>query len=208
MSGSLPPDKKSILRKEITARLADVTPEETAAQSRRISETIMDLPQWQRAKVFLAYLPIPGEYDSRHLLEAALARDLFVGVPRLVNRTRNLSLGRNMEFHRIFSLNGPWDTHPYGLKEPQENAPVFFPEKYAKDEIFVLTPGLAFDRHGLRLGRGGGYYDTYIGRFPGQLTLVAPAFTCQIVERVPAEPHDGPVDLIVYPGGIIGDKNR
>jgi len=92
------------------------------------------------------------------------------------------------------------------MAEPFPDRPTVDPACFRREEILVITPGLAFDRRRFRLGRGGGFYDTYLGRFPGGLTLVAPAFSCQIVKQVPAEAHDRPLDRVVFPGGIIGGK--
>lgn len=70
--------------------------------------------------------------------------------------------------------------------------------------VLVVTPGLAFDLNGRRLGRGKGYYDRFIRSLRNltrenniPLTLIAPVFSCQIVEEVPAEPsHDENVDIV------------
>jgi len=61
----------------------------------------------------------------------------------------------------------------------------------------VVTPGLAFDREGNRLGYGGGYYDRYLQRMGRAAARVGIAFSLQIVDRVPAEPGDQRVDVIV-----------
>lgn len=77
-------------------------------------------------------------------------------------------------------------------------------------KVLVVTPGLAFDRSGRRLGRGKGYYDRFIrslrdemktlnqsGVVGARLTMIAPVFPCQIVDEVPADPsHDEIVDII------------
>ena len=64
-------------------------------------------------------------------------------------------------------------------------------------------PGLGFSVSGQRLGRGKGYYDTYLQRCTetqGRRPLtVAVAFSQQICDSVPMDQHDVPVDLVVYP---------
>jgi 5-formyltetrahydrofolate cyclo-ligase len=69
---------------------------------------------------------------------------------------------------------------------------------------FILMPGLAFTREGLRMGRGKGYYDRYLnqvaevqGRKPA---TVAVAFKEQIYESIPFDEHDVPVDLVLFDG--------
>jgi 5-formyltetrahydrofolate cyclo-ligase len=75
----------------------------------------------------------------------------------------------------------------------------------------VVMPGLAFDRAGRRLGRGGGYYDKFLHsararaaqrRWPPPL-LVALSFRSQLVDQVPVEAHDVGVDAIITPDEVI-----
>jgi 5-formyltetrahydrofolate cyclo-ligase len=74
----------------------------------------------------------------------------------------------------------------------------------------VVLPGLAFDLRGYRLGRGAGYYDRSLPALGPGARRIGLAFECQVVECMPADPHDVPVDRIVtedrvtsprFPGG-------
>ncbi|MQL91274.1 hypothetical protein Taro_023884 [Colocasia esculenta] len=79
-------------------------------------------------------------------------------------------------------------------------------------DLFLL-PGLAFDKSGRRLGRGGGYYDTFLRKYQERATekkwkqplLVALAYSTQIMDSgvVPVTPHDVSVDALVSPSGVI-----
>ncbi|MGH2725048.1 MAG: 5-formyltetrahydrofolate cyclo-ligase [Actinomycetota bacterium] len=80
----------------------------------------------------------------------------------------------------------------YGPKEPVRRVAV---DPAAVD--VVVTPGLAFDRHGHRLGYGGGHYDRYLGRLGSHALRVGIAFAEQVIDRVPAGPRDQPVHLVV-----------
>jgi len=62
---------------------------------------------------------------------------------------------------------------------------------------WVLVPGIGFDAEGRRVGYGGGYYDRLLPLLENGAARVAGAFDLQIVERVPAAPHDATVDAIV-----------
>ncbi len=67
----------------------------------------------------------------------------------------------------------------------------------------VLVPALAVDRRGVRMGRGGGSYDRVLARLaaPGRRPLVvALLHDGEIVDEVPAEPHDRAVDAALTPG--------
>lgn len=67
----------------------------------------------------------------------------------------------------------------------------------------VVVPGVAFDRSGGRLGRGGGHYDRLLATVPRAVLRVGYGFACQLVEQVPRAVHDEPVDVLVTEEGTI-----
>src|SRR5262249_40038637 len=80
-----------------------------------------------------------------------------------------------------------------GIPEPRSSCPVVAPA--AVD--WVLVPGIAFTTDGGRLGYGGGFYDRLLPLFTPGVARIAGAFEVQIVDRVPAAPHDHTVDTVV-----------
>lgn len=70
-----------------------------------------------------------------------------------------------------------------------------------RDAGVVLVPALAVDRRGLRLGRGGGCYDRAL--VPVDRPVLALLHPGELVERLPAEPHDRPVSGVALPGGVV-----
>jgi 5-formyltetrahydrofolate cyclo-ligase len=89
----------------------------------------------------------------------------------------------------------------FGILEPAPNAPI----AEAKADL-ILVPGLAFDRSGVRLGRGGGYYDRLLSEFDG--LRVGVCFEELVLERIPVEPHDMCMDFLITPAGIISCETR
>jgi len=67
----------------------------------------------------------------------------------------------------------------------------------------VIIPGAGFDAEGNRIGYGGGYYDRLLSSLTRHVPVVAPAYEEQIVESVPAEPHDIRADMIVTDRRVI-----
>jgi 5-formyltetrahydrofolate cyclo-ligase len=61
----------------------------------------------------------------------------------------------------------------------------------------VIVPGLAFDKANNRLGRGAGYYDRFLPGLPKTSAKIGIAFDFQIVDRLPKEEHDVPLDIII-----------
>ncbi|MFF3070800.1 5-formyltetrahydrofolate cyclo-ligase [Kitasatospora sp. NPDC057936] len=88
-----------------------------------------------------------------------------------------------------------------GLLEPV--GPRLGPEAVVGASV-VLLPGLAVDRRGLRLGRGGGSYDRVLARLEragARPVLAVLLYEHELLAEVPAEPHDRPVDVAVTPSG-------
>jgi 5-formyltetrahydrofolate cyclo-ligase len=66
----------------------------------------------------------------------------------------------------------------------------------------VLTPGLAVDRTGMRLGRGGGSYDRALARVPVGTPVITLLYDGELVDEVPSGPHDRRVSGVATPSGI------
>jgi 5-formyltetrahydrofolate cyclo-ligase len=86
----------------------------------------------------------------------------------------------------------------FGVREPKltEGIPV--------DSIdVVLLPGVAFDKQGFRLGYGGGYYDRFLPLLSPHTITIGVAYELQLLQQVPTEAHDIPLDLIVTESQIL-----
>jgi 5-formyltetrahydrofolate cyclo-ligase len=88
---------------------------------------------------------------------------------------------------------------PLGLREPA--GPYLGPDA-VRDAGLVLVPALAVDLAGHRLGRGGGYYDRVLATVPRTAVLVAVVFDDEVLDAVPGEAHDVPVDGVLTPSGL------
>ena len=86
----------------------------------------------------------------------------------------------------------------FGLLEPV--GPRLGPTAIGTADLVVL-PALGVDRQGVRLGRGGGYYDRALRHVRPDAVLVALAFDDEFVDELPAEPHDRRVTAVVTPSG-------
>ncbi|HEX4902964.1 MAG TPA: 5-formyltetrahydrofolate cyclo-ligase, partial [Acidimicrobiales bacterium] len=66
----------------------------------------------------------------------------------------------------------------------------------------LLVPGRAFDRRGIRLGRGGGHYDRFLPRLRAGVPVVGVTVDERVVPRLPAEPHDVPMTHLATESGV------
>jgi 5-formyltetrahydrofolate cyclo-ligase len=180
-------DRKRTLRDAMMAARDAIAPALRAERSRAIAARIADLDGYRRARVVLLTLPFRSEWDATLVARHALADGKTVAVPRVDPRTRML------EPLRIRSLDADVAPGYRGILEPRDHCG---PIAAAAIE-WVLVPGVAFDASGGRLGYGGGYYDRLLPLLLASAPRIAGAFESQIVDEVPAAPHDVRVDCIV-----------
>ncbi|MEV0190407.1 5-formyltetrahydrofolate cyclo-ligase [Kitasatospora purpeofusca] len=145
------------------------------------------------AATVAAYVSVGTEPGTRPLLDALRARGLRVLLPVL--------LADNDLDWAEYAGTAALAPAGRGLLEPVGGR--LGPEAVTGAGL-VLLPGLAVDRRGLRLGRGGGSYDRVLARLEragARPVLAVLLYEHELLERVPAEPHDRPVDLAVTPSG-------
>jgi 5-formyltetrahydrofolate cyclo-ligase len=178
---------KSALRERYLARrLARPAPERAAATAAVTTALLRGLAQ---ARTIAAF--VPDETEPGHgRLPAAFtqlgARILLPVVPddgselRWAVDTGRLAPGR------------------FGLLEPV--GPRLGPTAIGAAEV-VVVPAVAVARNGVRLGRGGGYYDRALRHARPGAVLVALVFDDELADELPAEPHDQRVTAVVTPSG-------
>jgi 5-formyltetrahydrofolate cyclo-ligase len=157
-----------------------------ALLSARLQERLIASPEWRRSAVVLLYWAIRGEADTR-----LLARDAWNSGRRVFLPRCRPGLRGQMD---MLACSGPGELVPSsrGIPEPPASAPAL--EAKPDGPVLIVTPGLGFDRHGNRLGYGEGYYDRLLAAGLG--TSVGLAFRFQIVDRLPHDSRDVPVNAL------------
>jgi 5-formyltetrahydrofolate cyclo-ligase len=186
-------DAKLSLRRHVLARRDSLDSASRIAGGSAIVGKLVALPSFVAARTVLLTLPFRSEWDTLPLVRQALAAGRTVAVPRVNAITRMLEL---------FAIADPTCDAGVGL----QGIPEPLPHCRELDPVavdWVLVPGVAFDREGRRLGYGGGYYDRLLPLLSRDATRIAGAFDLQIVDRVPAGPHDVTLDAIVTPSEMI-----
>ncbi|MDD5199107.1 MAG: 5-formyltetrahydrofolate cyclo-ligase [Terrimicrobiaceae bacterium] len=173
--------EKQLLRARVAETLRAMTDAERAARSAVIAAHLADY-----SGMIFGFVPMRSEPDW--LPRGAKQR---VAVPRVE--------GDRLVFHRVEGL---WELArgPFGAREPAADETT---RVEAGEAEIVLVPGVAFDREGTRLGRGRGFYDRFLADPALAARRIAICFACQIVERVPVEPHDAEVDALLTEDGWI-----
>lgn len=184
---------KTALRGRLLAARTALPDDRRAEAGRLLRDAVLALPETQMAGTVAAYISVGTEPGTRSLVYALWKRGAYVLLP-LLRPDNDLDWA---------SYEGPDSlaAAPRGLLEPTE--PPRGPGAVASADL-VIVPALAVDRRGRRLGRGGGSYDRALARVGGAVPTVALLYDDELLEEVPAGPHDQPVRLVAQPAqGII-----
>lgn len=153
----------------------------------------METPAWRNAGVVALYVAVRGETDTEVLLRRAWESGKAVLLP-LCDTERPGCM-------ELVPCPGPEHLRPGYCNIPEPICPEPTPT-VAPD--CIVTPGLAFDRSGFRLGMGGGFYDRLLSRpeYAGALRLGL-AYAFQLIDHLPHETWDMPVDAVCTEKGTL-----
>lgn len=184
--------EKKGLRKILLEQRNTLTPDEVLASSEQVLARIRSLPEWGTAREVLAYWPVRGEVDVRPLIKELWDR----GVTVLMPRCRAQAPGE-MD---ICCATCEDDLVPgaFSIMEPDSGR---CPPVGECGPDLALIPGVGFDRRGIRLGFGGGYYDRILAEKEfAETVTVGVAYDFQLIETLPDEPWDRPVRIVCTQG--------
>lgn len=182
-------DKKSI-RKNILKIRDDLDTYEKRSMDDILEKTFLNSEEYMSAKNIFIYISYGSEINTKNIILKALKDNKNVYVPRIEIKTKNMDAVKFISFDKLVK-------NAYGILEP------------SKDEIFVdpnkldliVVPGVAFDNNKGRMGYGAGYYDRYLNKINEKdyrrINKVALAYDFQIIDEVPMEKNDVPIDCII-----------
>jgi len=182
---------KAQLRSKLQTALLGVQPEQREAKSRLACDLLVATEQFQGASTIMLFLSLPHEIETAEAILAAWQSDKTVAVPKVSWEQRH------MIPVQINSLETGLSTNSWGLRTPTTGKPVPF-----GDIDLVVTPGLAFDAKGNRLGRGGGYYDRFLAHDRLKACKCGFAFAEQVIASVPVNEHDQSMDMLITDAGM------
>ncbi len=185
-----PATAKSRLRTEAVARRDALPADQRQAAAEAIAARPFPLPI-RAGTIVSGFMPLKSEINPLPLMRKLTGQGARLALPVIAGRGQPLVM-------REWTWGDPLTAGVWGIREPQ-------PHARAVDPDIVLTPLLAFDRTGHRLGYGGGYYDLTIAQLRGRKTIAAVgiAFAVQEVFTVPVTLRDAPLDLVLTERGVI-----
>jgi 5-formyltetrahydrofolate cyclo-ligase len=170
---------------------------EVSRSARALAEHLLDTTEVRRAATVAAYVSIGTEPGTGPLLDALTASGRRVILPVVLPDL-------DLEW-AVYDGPGALARARRGLLEPTG-------ERLGLDAVatadVVLTPGLAVDRTGMRLGQGGGCYDRALGRVPVGTFTCTLLYDGELLDEVPSAPHDRPVTAVATPSGVTRLRRR
>lgn len=177
---------KEVARDQLNSLLEQRCDGDVHKLSFRACEQLCELEEFHQAKTVMLFLAMPKEIDTSHAILQALQQDKTVLVPIVAWQERQLTPVV------IRTLNCAMEISRYGLRNPTSAETI----EFSKIDL-VVTPGLGFDYQGNRIGRGGGFYDRFLGTETLRACRCGFGFEDQLMDQLPVCDHDATLNLLV-----------
>jgi 5-formyltetrahydrofolate cyclo-ligase len=186
---------KKDLRVATLAKRDALPAPERAAAADTIAARMFPVPIPADA-VVSGYSPMKSELNPVPLMRMLADLGAQLALPVVAGRGKPLIM-------RAWTFGAPLSLGVWGIREPTADAPEVFPD-------IMLVPLATFDRAGHRIGYGAGYYDMTIARIRAMKPVIAIglAFAAQEADKVPAEPHDALLDLVLTEKDVIDFRRQ
>lgn len=170
---------KAEIRRGIKLQTKTLSLQQSQEQGRSVIEQLEQIVAQRKPQVVALFAPLPDEIPIGELAQRLKCR---VVIPRVD--------GDDMEFYDYDMA--AMTEGSFGILEPQDTRLC-----HAAEIDLMVVPGVAFTSSGNRLGRGKGFYDKYLSREGFRAYCVGVCYAHQLLEQLPTEPHDKPMDMVV-----------
>ncbi|XP_068249564.1 5-formyltetrahydrofolate cyclo-ligase [Palaemon carinicauda] len=187
---------KAALRKEVKNILKALTTEEKFRQSKIVQEKLYENAIYKQSKRISLFLNMGDEIVTEPILLNALESGKACYIPRYDSKSNHMDMVRLGSLNEYNSL----PVTKWNIKQP--NLDQDCEEALSSGGLdLILVPGLAFTAQGHRMGRGRGYYDTYLAKCKASQTTmphtIALAFKEQLLTHIPTDDKDMLIDIVL-----------
>ncbi len=172
-------------RTNMKARLNEITPNEKEKLDNEIKEQLFTYKHYLRSETIGLTIAMKNEVNTKSIIEAAWSEGKKVAVPKCDPKSKQMTFYYLTEWNQL-------ETVYFGLKEPKPEETIIC---HTHEIDLLVVPGLIFDQKGYRIGFGGGFYDRFLQNYPN--ATVSLAYEFQLVDSVPVESFDIPVQAII-----------
>jgi 5-formyltetrahydrofolate cyclo-ligase len=185
---------KVAVRKMMSQRRNDLNAEKIIELSRKIEGNLFFCEDFLSRQHILYYLSFGKEVSTDAMIVRSLLLHKKVYVPRIKKN------GKEMEICEIKSLETDFELNNFGIREPSGTCVhIVSPNKID----VVVTPGLAFDCSGGRIGSGGGYFDKLFEDLPDNSLSIGIAYSFQILDSLHQDSWDKKVQKVITEKGML-----
>ncbi|QUH25676.1 5-formyltetrahydrofolate cyclo-ligase [Serpentinicella alkaliphila] len=179
--------KKEIRNKIINNR-SNLTEIEIIEKSNIIFRKLKEIDIYKNASNVMLYISFNNEVLTKPIIEDLFQANKRVFIPVTISETKELIVSE------LLSIEGDLEIGNFGVLEPKKNCL----RPFSPHELdLIIVPGVAFDPRGYRIGYGAGYYDRFLPQVPNNVPKASIAFDLQIIDFVPSETYDMPVEYII-----------
>lgn len=168
-------------------KLKEQSAGERLQKSEFICEKLFALKEFREAVCVAFYVSMSEEVDTGFMIDKALSMGKKVVVPLCHEETVQLSLYAIRNRERL-------EKSAYGILQPVPDEKALVAPKNVD---CILVPGVVFDKKNNRIGRGKGFYDRFLKRLNPEARKIGLAFGFQVLEEVPVNDYDVPMDKIL-----------
>ena len=151
-----------------------------------LQDHLKDLINFKNYKIIASFISFKSEISTQFLNEFLLNNGKILCLPIIKNNSETLNFIE-------YNLKTKLVSGKFGIMQPSDLSKEFLPE-------IILTPCLAFDENGFRLGYGGGYYDktfSYLKKIKHKFISIAVAFDDQKIDELAHDKYDQKIDYIL-----------
>ena len=182
-------EAKKALRKKMKLKIESQKVSERRQRSSVIHKKLFSNEDFLKSKCLMLYCSRgTGEVETGPIIKKALKAGKKVVLPVTLVRDKNIKPVYLKDIRRL-------EKGPYGIYEPR--GPLNKKPAALKDIDLVIVPGVAFDKNHNRIGRGEGYYDNFLRRFPKGRSKIGLGFRFQLLDEVPATKRDIPLTGVI-----------
>ena len=181
-------NRKADLRKEMLQLRKNMETRDVSSFSNKIISAIMELPEFINSKNIMLYLSFNKEVNTYPLARWCLDNGKTVIAPYCIQSKREIVP------YIITNLIGDLTKSTFGVMEPKQD----ILEKVNIEDIdLIIVPGVVFDENCNRIGFGAGYYDRFLPKKLKNTPAIGIAYDYQIIDKVPTNEYDVPLDYII-----------
>ena len=181
---------KNQIKESVLEKRNSLSKQEVFERSKKIEKNLIDIDNYKKSKVVMFFVSFNSEVNTHDMIKNSLKNKTVV-IPKLINKDIEPSV--IIDFDSLIA-------GKFGILEPIEIMKIAY-----KNIDLILVPGIVFDKEGHRIGYGFGYYDKFLRKAPKAIKIGL-AFDFQVIDKIPREMHDMPVDLIVTDERVIDCK--